>query len=110
MSKSYCLLIAIVFFGIPSGAMATVIGVDVSFTAPGYAQGFPDDAPQDPITGAFSFEFDDGIFAGGVEHFVFTPTFVDLIIAGHAYSPSETGVQAGFNDGSLRSIIIWRAG
>jgi hypothetical protein len=88
-------------------AYAASTPVAVSFSANTFTDFFDGQTPPtDPVSGSFSFVFDDsGLNGVGLESKSFAASTVDpFFIDGAEYNNTNTGIEAGFIDGILSEI------
>ncbi len=93
----------------PSSANAVLMDAEVSFTASGFISG-PDvvTPPSDPVSGSFSFQFDDSSLTGsGLEEITNIPlSTISLSFGGVNFPLNDAAAKVNYFNGTAFSFVI----
>lgn len=95
---------------VPNPAEAVLMEAEVSFTASGFTSG-PNvvTPPSDPVSGSFSFQFDDDSITGsGIEEVTNIPlTSISLSFGGFSFPLNDVNAEVSYFDGTAFSIVVF---
>lgn len=94
----------------PNSAKAGLVQVDLSFTASGFVADSPNvTPPTDPVSGSFSFQFDDsGVPASGFGQVNdISLTAISLSFAGFDFPLSDANAHVSYFDGNVFSLSVF---